>query len=175
MKKLKKIKNRGLVIWITGLPGSGKTSIAKKIKEKINKNFGSTIVISGDDFRNIFNLKNYSRNGRIKVGKSYGKFCKFFSDKGVNVVFAAVGLFNEIRSFNRKNIKNYVEIYVKSNISKIKKIGKKKLYFKNKKNLVGVDIKPEFPKNPHIIIKNDFKKSIKTLTDEAFSKLIKLF
>ena len=71
--------------------------------------------------------------------------------------------------------KNDVEIYVKSNISKIKKIGKKKLYFKNKKNLVGVDIKPEFPKNPHIIIKNDFKKSIKTLTDEAFSKLIKLF
>ena len=118
----KKIKNKGLVIWIIGLAGSGKTSIAKKIKKTINKNFGATLVISGDDIRNIYNVKKYSKEERIKLGKIYAKFCKLISDKNINVIFSAIGLFNEIREFNRKNIQNYVEIYIKSKISEIKNV-----------------------------------------------------
>ena len=47
MRKIKKI------FVITGFPGSGKTSIAKLIKKKIEKRLGTTIVINGDDIRNI--------------------------------------------------------------------------------------------------------------------------
>ena len=54
MKKIKLKKNKGILFWITGLSGSGKTRIAKKIVGDITKSYGKTIVLSGDDIRNIF-------------------------------------------------------------------------------------------------------------------------
>ena len=53
MKFIKK-KKTGYVIWITGLAGSGKTSIAKGLKKEIESILKPTIVISGDDLRKIF-------------------------------------------------------------------------------------------------------------------------
>jgi len=49
----KKLKN-GYLFWITGLSGSGKTTVAKKIKRDVEKLYGPTVVISGDEIRNIF-------------------------------------------------------------------------------------------------------------------------
>ena len=163
------------MIWITGLSGSGKPTVAKKIKKKIIEQLGPTVLINGDDLRNIYNLKKYSKSERIRIGKSHGKLCKFLSNQKLNVIFSAVGLFDEIRNFNRANIKNYIEIYIKSKIKKIKKVRKKKLYFNNKKSLMGIDIKPEFPKKPDIIIKNDFTKSIEDLSNELLLKLKKKY
>ena len=48
-------KKSGYLFWITGLSGSGKTSLAEKILNFIKKNVGSTIILSGDDLREIFN------------------------------------------------------------------------------------------------------------------------
>ena len=54
MKKLK--KNKGILFWITGLSGSGKTTIAQKIKSNISNKYGPTIIVSGNDLRRIFNF-----------------------------------------------------------------------------------------------------------------------
>ena len=54
MKKKKLNSSKGILFWITGLSGSGKTSLAKKIKKDISKRYGPTIVISGDNLRKIF-------------------------------------------------------------------------------------------------------------------------
>ena len=54
MKKLILNRNKGILFWITGLSGSGKTSIAKEIFPSIKKKFGPTILISGDQIREIF-------------------------------------------------------------------------------------------------------------------------
>ena len=51
MKKKNKNNNKGFVIWITGLSGSGKTTVAKKIKKKIIEQLGPTVLINGDDLR----------------------------------------------------------------------------------------------------------------------------
>ena len=82
-----------------------------------------------------------------------------------------MGLYDKARNWNRKNIDNYVEIYIKANIHKIINQKKKKIYFKNKKNIVGLDIKAEFPKKPDIIINNDFNKSINELSKELLLKI----
>jgi len=69
-----------------------------------------------------------------------------------------------------KNIDNYIEIYIKTDKKNIIKKKYKKLYF-NTKNLVGLKIKPEFPKNPEITIKNDLNKSIKKLSQDLIKKI----
>ena len=54
------LKNKGIVFWITGLSGSGKTAIAEKIKKDISNKYGPTMIISGDDLRNIFGYKKFA-------------------------------------------------------------------------------------------------------------------
>ena len=54
-------RKQAFLFWITGLSGSGKTIIGKKIFRFIYKKFGPTIIVSGDDLRNIFNLKIVSK------------------------------------------------------------------------------------------------------------------
>ena len=108
MKKLKKNKNKGILFWITGLSGSGKTIIAKKIKPEIAKFYGPTILISGDTLRTIFNLKKYSKNARYKNALMFSKLCEFITNQKINVIFAVVGLFDKVHQQNRMNIQNYV-------------------------------------------------------------------
>ena len=170
-KNQNKKKNQGYLFWITGLPGSGKSTIAKKIEKYIRSNFGPCIIINGDDLRRIFKFKGYSKNEREEIASKYCELSKFLVLQKLNVIFASVSLFSKIRDWNRKNIKNYIEIYIKSDLKKIIKSRRKKLYFRRKKNMVGLDIKPEFPNNPNIIIKNNFDKTIDQLSKELKNKL----
>ncbi len=71
MKKIKLKKNHGILFWITGFSGSGKTRIAKKIASNIRKNYGKTVVLSGDEIRNMFDLKGYSYEERLKTALKY--------------------------------------------------------------------------------------------------------
>jgi len=78
-----------------------------------------------------------------------------------------------LRQKNRLSIQNYVEIYIKSNLSNIIKVGKKKLYKKYNKNVVGKDILAELPKSPDIILNNKFDKSVKMLAKQLLKKIEK--
>ena len=171
MRTIKLNKNKGIVFWITGLSGSGKTSIANKIKSNISNKYGPVITLSGDELRKIFNYKKFSRKYRLAYALNYGKFCKCIADKKINTILSTVSLFHNVRKWNKSNISNYIEIYIQSDINKI--IGQKKKFFYkgNYKNIVGKNIKPEFPKFPNVIIKNDFKKSVNDLSKELIKKI----
>ena len=172
MRKFKKVKNKGIVFWITGLSGSGKTQIGKKVKKDIIKNYGPTILFSGDDIRNIFDLKKYTFKERLKIVNQYGKLCKNLSNQNINVLFCVVGLMKKVRIWNKNNIKNYLEIFIKSPLNIVRKLSRKKIYQKkNIQDVVGLDIKPEYPTNPHIIIKNNFKYPLKKKSKELISKI----
>ena len=172
MKKIN--NNKGILFWITGLSGSGKTVLAEKIKHKIAHKYGPTLTISGDDLRKIFNFNKFSKNKRQIYASSYGKFCKCITDKNINIIFSTVSLFHKIRKWNKLNITNYIEIYIQSDIEKIVKL-KRKFFYKGKyKNIVGKNIKAEFPRFPDVIIKNDFTKSINVLAKELIKKINKI-
>tara|TARA_Y200000002_G_scaffold243692_1_gene201618 strand:+ start:144 stop:671 length:528 start_codon:yes stop_codon:yes gene_type:complete len=164
-------KNKGILFWITGFSGSGKTQISKKIYSQIKKEYGPTVLFSGDDIRRIFNLKSYSYKDRFETVMKYCKLAKFITSQNVNVIFAVIGMMDDIRKWNRKNIVNYVEIYIKSDLKKIISKNKKKIYHQNKKNIVGLDIKPEYPKKPDIILKNNFNKDIDICAKELIIKI----
>ena len=101
------------------------------------------------------------------------KIAKFITDQNINVVFSLVGLMDEPRLWNKKNIKKYIEIFIKSNVKKMILNNKKKIYKKNK-NIVGLNIKPEFPKKPDIIIDNEFNKNLDVLKSELIEKIFKI-
>ena len=175
MKRKKIIKSKGILFWITGLSGAGKTSIAKKLLNKIKKKYGPTIIISGDDLRKIFELKKYSFRERLKLSEKYCKLSKFITDQKINLIFATVAMMDKPRKWNRRNIKNYIEIYIKSDVKKIIKEKKKKIYFNKKNtNLVGINVKAEFPKNSDIVINNKFNIPISKISDNLFNKINKL-
>lgn len=169
----KKINKKGILFWITGLSGSGKTSLAKKIFPIINKKYGPTIHLDGDSLRKIMNLNGFSFSQRLSNTRIYNKLIKLITDQNINVVISLVGLMHEPRIWNKKNIKKYIEIYIKSDVRKIVKKDKKKIY-KKKKDVVGLSIKPEFPKTPDIIIKNKFDKNLDYLKLDLLNKLSKV-
>ena len=173
---IKKVaKKKGILFWITGLPGSGKTTLGRTIYKDIIKLYGPTIMISGDDLRKIFKLSGYSKNDRLKIARIYCNFAKYITNQNINLIFAVVGLFDEPRRWNKKNIPNYIKIYIKSDIKKIIKLGKKKIYHKkNLKNIVGIDLNPEFPKKPDIIIPNFFELSKEKIPNIIIKKIQKI-
>ena len=91
------------------------------------------------------------------------------------MIFCTVCLLNKIQNDNKKNIKNYIEIFIKSPINKVKKFSNKKIYKKKYiRNVYGLDIKPQYPYKSHIIIKNNFSRSINNLSEELISKIKKI-
>ena len=174
MKKVSFNSQKGILFWITGLSGSGKSSIAKNIYPKIKKKYGPTILLNGDDMRKIFNLNKYDKKSRLDNGLNFSNFSKNITNQGVNVIFANIGMFHRVRKKNRLNIDNYIEIYIESNLNQIIKKGKKKIYTKYRKNIVGKDIVPELPRAPDIKIANNFEKTINQISIEILKNINKI-
>jgi adenylylsulfate kinase len=170
MKKIN--KNKGIAFWITGLSGSGKTTLGKKIHKDITQKYGPTLMISGDNLRKIFKLKGYENDERLEIAKKYSKFTKYITDQKINIIIAVVAMYDEPRKWNTLNIDNYMEIYIRSNIKDIIKLNKKKIYKKkNPGKLIGIDIKPQYPKNPTIILTNFFKTDSNKISKILMNKI----
>tara|TARA_B110000259_G_C14000497_1_gene396062 strand:- start:369 stop:890 length:522 start_codon:yes stop_codon:yes gene_type:complete len=168
-----KKNNKGILIWVTGLSGSGKSFTAKKIKKKLNEKKIKSILINGDDLRKIFKLNKYDNQSRLAYAFSYSLLCKKITDQGINLIISTIAMFDVIRKWNKNNIKNYYEVYLKTPYRLIKRKNKKKLYLSKKINVIGKDIKPQLPKNPDFIIKNNFKNQDNEI-NLLFSKIEKI-
>ena len=68
MKKIKINKNYGILFFITGLSGSGKTSISTRVKKFIEYRYGKTLLLTGEKIREIYQFKGFSRQDRLKLG-----------------------------------------------------------------------------------------------------------
>jgi len=105
----------------------------------------------------------------------YARLCNLLSMQGLDVVCATISMFDKCREWNRSNLKNYFEIYLKVSQNELQKRNQKKLYSqvlkKTIKNVVGVDISFEEPKNPDLIIQNDGKKTAQELCKYIFNYL----
>lgn len=162
-----------MVIWIIGLSGSGKSTLGHKIFKKVKRFKDNIIIIDGDEFRKVMNNDlGYSLNDRKINAQRIARFCKFFDNQGIHVICPILSIFPEIRAWNRKNIKDYYEIFIETDIETLKKRDSKGIYkkYKNKKikNVVGLDIKFPLPRNSDLVIKNN--KSLKMFT--SYSDLI---
>ncbi len=162
--------DKGMVYWITGLSGAGKTTIGNALYYRICEKKNNVVILDGDVLKQLVgNELGYSREGRLERAKRYSNLCKVLSNQGIDVIICTIAMFKSVRDYNRKYIENYVEIYLEVSEETLKRRDRKGLYSGYQagivKNIVGVDQKVEFPENPDILIKNDGKFTIKECVD----------
>ena len=167
-----------MIIWITGLSGAGKTTLAKALYSKVKKKFSNTIWIDGDILRKHFQkTKKYDQKSRVDQYKKMVDLAKFCYDQKINVIISVLYFNSFILNNNKRIFKNYFQIYLKSNIKDLIKRDSKKVYSKNlrkkKPFLVGVDIKWNEPRKSNLIIKDFFKKKINSTSISIFNKIRK--
>jgi adenylylsulfate kinase-like enzyme len=158
--QIKKNKLKSGVLWITGLSGSGKTTIAKMLNNHLKKKYSKVIWLDGDQLRKklkLFHNKNtFSFNFRIKLGKKYSKIARSYEKKGFFVIISVMALSKEVFKFNRRYIKNYHEIYLNIPLSELKTRDPKKIYRNFQlgkiKNVAGLDVKFDKPRKPSLVI-----------------------
>ena len=141
-----------MVIWIIGLSGSGKTYVANKLFKKVQ---GKKIIVDGDIVRKYitYNLK-YTKKDRKINSQLISDLCKFLEVQGFTVICSILSIFKEHQKLNRKKFKDYFQIYINTNISKLKKRNIKKIYYQT--NVVGQDLKFPKPYQSDLEIKNNF-------------------
>ena len=101
-----------MVVWIIGLSGAGKTTLAEKVVEKISSCKTNVVLIDGDMIRDVFgNDLGHTLEDRRQNADRICRLCRFLDNQGIHVVCAILSLFPESRLWNRENIKNYYENY----------------------------------------------------------------
>ena len=111
------------VLWITGLSGSGKTTLAKEVYKKLKTKNLPVILFDGDELREIFKSKSvqsYSREERMDFAMKYSKLCLQVSKQGLIVIIATISLFKKIHNWNRDNLPNYFEVFLKVPLDELK-------------------------------------------------------
>ena len=161
--------------WITGLSASGKTTLSKLLVDHFKLSDRKVILLDGDDLRQVFNHKAYTKEERINIGMKYSRLCQLISSQGVDVVIAVIGLFKEIHDWNRKNIPNYVEIFIDTPMHELKRRDPKGLYKQYAdgeiQNIAGLDLEVNFPENPDVHLKWSNKKTIAFIFQELLNNL----
>lgn len=168
----------GAIIWLCGLAGSGKSTLALNLTKLLRKRFDNVIYLDGDALRELFEHFSYDKQGRIQMALKRAKLAHFLSKQGQIVIVSTISLFDEVYNFNRKNLKNYFEVFVECDFNELVKRDQKNLYSKalqqKQKNVVGVDIAFDTP-NSNITINNSKADKIDEKTQFLFDEFIKFY
>ena len=151
----------GQVIWITGLSGAGKTTVAEQLTLRIRRGGWQPILLDGDSLRDLFkNIEliheTYNREARIKLALQYAQICKVLSSQGFTVIIATISMFREVYAWNRANFPNYFEVYLKVPLDELRLRDPKKIYQRydsgNLCDVAGLDLLVDEPLEPHVIL-----------------------
>ena len=165
-----------MIIWITGLSGAGKTTLAKALYNDVKKKFPNTLWIDGDILRKHFqNTKKFDQKSRIEQYKKMIRLAKFCYEQKINIIISVLYFNDFIFKNNKKIFKNYFQIYLKANIKDLIKRDSKKVYSQNinkkKPFLVGIDIKWNEPTKSDLTIENFFNKKVNLVKRSILTKI----
>ncbi len=166
---------KGFTIWFTGLSGAGKTTIAHRV-EGILREMGYRVeVLDGDVVRtHLSKGLGFSKEDRDTNIKRIGFVCKLLSRNGVIAIASAISPYREVRDFNRKEIGDFVEAFVKCSVEVCQKRDVKGLYKKAANgeitNFTGVSDPYEEPLNPEVVLETD-KETVEESTEKLLRKL----
>lgn len=154
--KITGYKVKPAVIWLTGLSGSGKTTVANDLIEKLKKKSIIPVLLDGDEIRHAIKQHGFDEDSRKKHNLNVGYISSLFEKQGNIVVVSLISPYDDIRNEIRKMCGNFVEVYVATDLETCISRDPKGLYKKAQageiKDFTGISA-PYFPPlNPEITI-----------------------
>lgn len=148
-------KDKGTVYFFTGLSGAGKTTLGSLFYHRLKNTKANVVYLDGDEIRVTFGEDvGYTHDDRLRWASRIFRVCKLLSDQDIDVVCCSIAMFNSIRQWNRVNIPNYKEIYIRVTKDTLLKRNQKGLYTTGQ-NVVGVDLPFDEPQSPDLVVQND--------------------
>jgi adenylylsulfate kinase len=159
--RVNRTKQRPAILWFTGLSGSGKSTIANSLEERLYKNGNFTYLLDGDNVRHGLNRDlGFDDKSRIENIRRVGEVSKLFVDSGLIVLTAFISPFESDRDIVRELVEDgeFIDIFVDTPINICESRDPKGLYKKARAgeipDFTGVSSPYEAPENPKIHIKN---------------------
>jgi bifunctional enzyme CysN/CysC len=147
------------VLWLTGLSGSGKSTIANAIEKKLARMNRHTFLLDGDNVRHGLNKDlGFTDADRIENIRRVGEVARLMTDAGLIVITAFISPFRAERAMVREMMQpgEFVEVFIDTPLNIAEQRDVKGLYAKARagelKNFTGIDSPYETPENPEIII-----------------------
>lgn len=163
---------KGFTIWLTGLSGAGKTTIADRLAKELEADGRSVEVLDGDVIRtNLSKGLGFSREDRDENIARIAFVAGLLTKHGAAVITAAISPFAEARAKARERIGEFVEVYVRCSIDELTRRDVKGLYAKalrgEIKNFTGVSDPYEAPENPDVVVDSEFE-----TVDQSVAKVL---
>lgn len=154
--------HRGAVVWITGLPSSGKSSLAHEVERRLFELGCNSYVLDGDNIRHRLNKDlGFSPEDRTENIRRIGEVANLFTEAGVIVLTAFISPYQEDRDQARalNEPGSFFEVFCKCSIDECERRDPKGLYSRARKGEIaeftGVNAPYEEPCNPEIVVEAD--------------------
>jgi len=161
-ERQKLLNQKGVLIWMTGLSGSGKSTIAYTLEHALIQRGHLAYVLDGDNIRHGLNKNlGFSAEDREENIRRIGEVASLFADTGVITITAFISPYRKDRDNNRKLLGegNFIEVYCKAPLDICEQRDPKGLYKKARageiKGFTGIDDPYEEPLNPEMVIQTD--------------------
>jgi len=158
----KLLKQKGVVIWCTGLSGSGKSTIANEVAYELHKMGKVAYVLDGDNIRHGLNKNlGFSPEDRDENIRRISEVSKLFADAGVIAITAFISPYKKLRNFCRELVGDdrFVEVFCRASLDACEERDPKGLYKKARageiKGFTGIDAPYEEPEGAELILDTD--------------------
>lgn len=150
-----------MVIWITGLSGAGKTTIAMEVVRLLRERQIAVAMLDGDEIRAAIADPNvaHDRDSRLVNAMRLSRLAELVARQGITVVVSTMSLFREIHEWNRQHLPGYLEVYVKVSLETLRKRDPRGLYSRadrgETRNVAGIDLSYDEPATPDLVLDNE--------------------
>ncbi len=147
------------ILWITGLSGVGKTTLAQAVVAALRRQSVQPLLLDGDGVRNALELPEQGRlhEPHLRQMRAWrmARLARLAAMQGVPVVVATISLLHAVQSWSRAGSAPYAEILLEADLAVLKQ-RKPQVYLCADSCIVGVDIVPEFPVRPELVLPQSF-------------------
>ena len=173
-------RSHGRVIWITGLSGAGKTTLASEVVSRLRQRAENVLMLDGDELREILgavaaNAQNHGREARLALAMRYAHLCRVIAAQGFTVVIATISLFREVHAWNRANLPGYFEVYLKVPLEELRRRDPKGIYRRFDTGLLtdvaGLDLPIDEPEAADWVVEFLPTRSVAVLAEDLLNRL----
>ena len=173
----KLINQKPILIWLSGLSGSGKSTIANELEKKLYENGFLSYLLDGDNIRIGLNKDlGFSDDDRKENIRRISEVSRLMLDAGLIVITAFISPFEEERELAKSLVKkeNYFLVHVDCSVEKCEERDVKGLYKKARmgeiKNFTGIDSPYEIPESPNLIVDTE-KENVDQSVEKIYSAI----